>query len=230
MAFEGFQLITNAVTKTRDPQRNIPRGIYGSIGIVTVLYVLIALVAVGNLDQAGIHAAEEYALAAVAQPVLGTLGVVMVDIAAMLATASAINATIFGASRIAYEMGNDKLAPRPFARLTRSRIPAAGMIAIVALSLLLSVFGGLELIASFSSLTFLLVSLGVCVANYKLKDQTHTAQVPVLLGMVLITITITLLIFYLAVHSTGILYFCIGTYAAIAAAFAAFRHSNHRPR
>ncbi|MBW1636924.1 MAG: amino acid permease, partial [Deltaproteobacteria bacterium] len=124
VAFEGFQLITNAVCETRDPARNIPRGLYGSIGITSVIYFIIALVAVGNLDVSAIHAAKEYALAAVAKPILGTFGVVLVDVAAMLATASAINATIFGASHLTYEISHDNLAPKAFSFRTKSGVPA----------------------------------------------------------------------------------------------------------
>ena len=46
VAFEGFQLITSAVLETEDAERNVPRGIYGSILITSVIYIAIALVAV----------------------------------------------------------------------------------------------------------------------------------------------------------------------------------------
>lgn len=179
VAFEGFQLITNAVNETRDPERNIPRGLYGSIAITSVIYIVISLVAVGNLDATAIHAAQEYALAAVAKPIMGNLGVVLVDIAAILATASAINATIFGASHLAFQIAHDNLAPKVFSFRNREGVPIASAVTITILSLLLSALGGLELIASFSSLTFLLVSIAVCVANLKLRGETKSAITPV---------------------------------------------------
>jgi len=114
VSYEGFQLITNAVCETRNPEHNIPRGLYGSIAITSLIYIVISVVAIGNLDTAVIHAAKEYALAAVAEPILGRMGVVLVDLAAMLATASAINATIFGASRLALEISRENLAPKAF--------------------------------------------------------------------------------------------------------------------
>ncbi len=223
VAFEGFQLITNAVCETRDPERNIPRGLYGSIGITSVIYVVIALVAVGNLDVSAIHAAEEYALAAVAKPILGTFGVVLVDVAAMLATASAINATIFGASHLAYEISNDNLAPKAFSFRNRTGVPAAAAVVITAISVALTALGSLEVIASFSSLTFLLVSIGVCIANLRLRENTRTAITPVVLGIILMAITASLLVYYLAVNNIGAFYFAMSAYLSIGLIFVIFR-------
>jgi amino acid transporter len=71
VAFEGFQLITNGVCETKDPQKNIGRGIYGSIAIVTLIYVILSVVAIGSLSEAELVAAEEYALAVAIEPSMG---------------------------------------------------------------------------------------------------------------------------------------------------------------
>ncbi len=228
VAYEGFQLITNAVCETRDPERDVPRGVYASIAITSLIYVAIAFVAVGNLDVADLHAAQEYALAAVARPVLGRAGVVLVDLAAMLATASAINATIFGASHMAYEMARDDLAPRAFSFRNRDGVPARAAIVIAALAVCLSVAGGLELIASFSSLTFLLVSIAVCVANLRLRKDTHSATLPIVLGIGLMLATVSLLVAYVARHDPGTLYFALVTYALVGVTFAVAEGGRRR--
>lgn len=223
VAFEGFQLITNAVCETRDPERNVPRGVFGSIAVTSLVYVTIAWVAVGNLDAAAIHEAQEYALAAVAQPILGRAGVVLVDIAALLATASAMNATIFGASHLAYEISKDQLAPRAFSHRNGKAVPASAAIVITLLSVLLTNLGTLEIIASFSSLTFLLVSIAVSVANLRLREQTRAAPAPVYLGMVLMLATTVLLVAYLFEHNVGALLFAGSAYGAVALSFVVFR-------
>ena len=229
VAYEGFQLITNAVCETRDPERNISRGLYGSIAVTSVIYVAIAVVAVGSLETAALRAADEYALAAVAQPVLGRIGVVLVDLAAMLATSSAINATLFGSSHLAYEIARDNLAPKAFSFRTRKGVPAEAAVVITVLSLVLAVAGGLEFIASFSSLTFLLVSMGVCVANLKLRRRTRSAVAPVVLGMVLMGTTVCLLVYYLGENGPRELATVLGIYAATALGFTVF-HSQRRGR
>ena len=222
VAFEGFQLITNAVAETDNPERDIPRGIYGSIVITSVIYIAIALVAVGTLAPSELRGAGEYALAVVAEPTLGRTGVVLVDIAAMLATASAINATLFGSARLASEIAKDHLAPSLFSFRSRNDVPVSGVIVITVLSALLTGLGSLEMIAAFSSMTFLLVSIGVCVANLRLRSVTHAAVLPVVLGLLLMGAAVTLLVAYLAENDPGTLAFSGVAYAVVFVTHLAF--------
>jgi amino acid transporter len=205
VAYEGFQLITNAVQETDDPKRNVPRGVYASIGIVTAIYVVLAYVAVVALPIDDLVAAREYALAAVAQPVLGEAGRLLVGVAALLATSSAINSTVFGASRMMADMGTDGKMPHVVAARNSAAVPWVALTVLTGLGLALTVFGSLEVIAAFSSMTFLLVSLAVSVANLRIHGQTR-ARVPlVAAGIALLVATIALLVFYLATNQPGIL-------------------------
>ncbi len=222
VAYEGFQLITNAVNETRDPERNIPRGIFGSIVITSVIYIAIAIISVGNLDTESIHAAQEYALAVVAQPILGRLGGVLVDVAAMLATASAINATLFGSARLASEIATDRLAPAVFSFRSRTDIPVTGVVSIAGLAALLTLFGGLEVIAAFSSMTFLLVSIGVCLANLRLRADTSSRLFLVVAGLVLMGATVALLVAYLLRNDPSALGFTAAVYLTTAGAHIVF--------
>jgi amino acid transporter len=198
VAFEGFQLITNSVTETRDPDRNIPRGIYGSIIITSLIYVAIAVVGVGNLTPAEIASAKEYALAVAAQPVLGEAGRVLVGIAALLATSSAINATEFGASRMMAEMATERMMPHAFSFRSRTRhVPWLAVITMTGLALTFTVTNTLESIAEFSSLTFLLVSIAVCVANFRLRKKTGSNPWLIVAGITLMTVTVALLLGHL---------------------------------
>jgi len=197
VAYEGFQLITNSVCESKNPHRNIPLAIYGSIGIVMLIYTLLAIVAVGSMDIESLIQAEEYALAVAAEPVMGEWGPILVDVAALLATASAINATMFGASRMMAEMAKEHEMPSPFSFRNRGDVPWAAVCTIALLSLMFTLLGGLELIAAFSSMTFLLVSAAVGVANLRLRSKTG-ANVPfVVMGVVLLLVTIMTLLIYL---------------------------------
>jgi amino acid transporter len=205
VAYEGFQLITNAVQETDDPKRNVPRGVYASIGIVTTIYVVLAYVAVTALPIDKLVAAREYALAAVAQPVLGETGTILVGLAALLATSSAINSTMFGASRMMADMGTDRTMPESTARRNRSGVPFVAIIVLTALALVLTLFGSLEVIASFSSMTFLLVSLLVSIANLRLRQRTESRAGIIVAGIALMSATILLLWIYLVVHDPSTL-------------------------
>lgn len=215
VAFEGFQLITNGVCETKNPKQNIARGIYGSILVVTVIYVVLSLVAVGSLSQEELVSAKEYALAVAAEPSMGNAGRVLVSIAALLATASAINATMFGASRMMAEMATEHEMPKAFSFRNTQTVPWVAVVALGILTLFFTYFGGLELIASFSSLTFLLVSLAVNLANYKLRDKTNSNPYYIILGTLLVLFTIGTLLFYLISHLPQELLWIITIYAVI---------------
>lgn len=215
VAYEGFQLITNAVLETKDPDRNIPRAIYGSIVIVSVIYVTIAAVAVGSLTVDALIAERDQALAVAARPALGDLGVLLVGIAALLATSSAINATVFGASRMAAEIATERLAPKAFSFRNRRDVPWFAVLSLTVLALLLSVGGGLEMIAAFSSMTFLLVSIGVSIANLRLHKVTGSSGGLVVLGLLLMTVTTGILGLYLWENDRETLWLILGIYATV---------------
>ena len=197
VAYEGFQLITNAVCETRDARRNIPRGIYGSIIITSVIYIVLAIVGIGNLTLSELVAAEEYALAAAAKPVLGEAGTVLVGLAALLATSSAINATSFGAARMMAEMAQKARMPEAFSFRSKMDVPWVSVVALTVLAMAFTLASGLEVIAAFSSLTFLLVSIGVSIANLKLRADTNCRIGVVILGLGLMTATVLFLILHL---------------------------------
>ena len=215
VAYEGFQLITNGVCETADPHKNIPRGIYGSIAIVTLIYVVLSTVAVGSISEAELVAAEEYALAVAAEPSMGNAGRILVSIAALLATASAINATLFGASRMMAEMAREHEMPQAFSFRNREEVPWIAVVVIALLTIVFTYFGGLELIAAFSSLTFLLVSLAINIANYKLRHRTKGNPYYIVLGTLLVIITIGTLLVYLFEHSPEILVWIVGIYVVL---------------
>jgi len=215
VAYEGFQLITNGVCETQNPQKNIARGIYGSIAIVTLIYVVLSIVSIGSLSEAELVASEEYALAVAIEPSMGNAGRVLVSIAALLATASAINAAMFGASRMMSEMASEHEMPSAFSFRNRETVPWIAVVTLAILTVLFTYFGGLELIASFSSLTFLLVSLAVNIANYKLRHKTGANTYYIILGSVLLLFTIATLVYYLAIHSPENLIWIFSVYAVL---------------
>jgi amino acid transporter len=215
VAYEGFQLITNAVCETDNPHRNIPRAIYGSVTIVVLIYVALSIVAIGSISVEKLVAAEEYALAVAVEPFLGSSGRILVSLAALLATSSAINATMFGASRMMAEMASDDAAPIAFSFRSRVDVPWIAILTITILAIGLTALGGLQLIAAFSSMTFLIVSLAVSIANFRLRSQTGSRAVLVAVGMVLILATIVIMCIYLWRHAPTNLAWISSIYGSI---------------
>jgi amino acid transporter len=102
VAYEGFELIANTAEDISKPGRTLPRALYMSVGVVMLLYVGIAAITVGSLTPDKIAATADFALAEAAKPGLGNAGFLVVAISAVLATFSAINATLYGAARLSY--------------------------------------------------------------------------------------------------------------------------------
>ncbi|XOB98961.1 APC family permease [Deinococcota bacterium DY0809b] len=215
VAFEGFELVANAVKETQDPERDLPFGIYGSILVTAAVYVLLAVVAVGSLSLAEIRAASDYALAKVAEPVLGQAGRYLIALSALLATSSAINSTLFGASRMVAEMAQEGSLPRVFAARDARGVPWLGVVALAVAAGAFAVLGSLSLIAEFSSLTFLLVVLLVALAGWKLRREIHVNPWLAAAGFVLVLVVAATLLGYLATHRPDELVALLAIYAGV---------------
>jgi amino acid transporter len=178
-----------------------------------------------------LQGAKEYALAVVAKPVLGRIGVILVDVAAILATSSAINATLFGSSRLASEMATESLAPSVFSFHTRkSSSPVVGIIVITVLGAIFTSFSGLEAIASFSSMTFLLVLIGVAIACYRLRREISANGTPIIIGLVLMILVAIALGWNMATTSPMSLILTVGIYIAVAVAHFVFNRVRESKR
>ncbi len=137
LAYEGFELIANTAQDVEDVPRTLPRAYYTAVGFVIFLYVLVAFVAVGNLSVDKIVAAKDYALAEAARPFLGQTGFTLIAIAAMLSTASAINATLYGAARVSYTIARDGELPATLERKAWGQ-PAEGLLITAGMTLLIA--------------------------------------------------------------------------------------------
>jgi amino acid transporter len=180
VAYEGFELIANAGEDTRDPQRSLPRALYGSVVFVMALYVALSVVTVGSLPASAIDAAKEYALAAAARPALGPVGFTMVGVAALLSTFSAVNATLYGDGRLAYMLARDGELPEIFEQRVWSR-PIGAVAATGCFALLIANFLDVTEIAIIASAGFLLIFTSVNLAACKLAREIGSSRwIPVL--------------------------------------------------
>ncbi len=102
LAYQGFGLITNAVEDINNPETTLPRAIYLSIALVILIYISVSLAVIGNLFIFEIEKAKDYAFAAAAKPFLGTMGLKIMALAALISTFSAINASLYGGANVSY--------------------------------------------------------------------------------------------------------------------------------
>ena len=216
VAYEGFELIPNAVNEMEDPRHNLARGIFWSIGITILVYVLVSLVAVGNLLPEEIRRYREYALAVAAQPFLGQAGFLLIGLAALLSTASAINATLFGTARLGKVMAEERDLPAAFAFVRRGKgIPWFSLIVITGVTLAFVNLGNLTMIAAFSSSTFLLIFFAINLAAWRLRRRIAIHPAWPLLGMVCTLVSWMTLISHLWQHNREELLWIAPAYAIV---------------
>ena len=186
VAYEGFELIPNAVNEMQDPRRDLSRGLFLAIGITVTIYVLVSLVAVGNLLPDQIAKYEEYALAVAAKPFLGQAGFLLIGLAALLSTASAINATLFGTARLGMVMAQDEALPQAFSLKERHKdIPWLSLALITTAALVFVNTADLTIISSFASATFLLIFAAINLSALRLRKQIEIRPLAPALGLVL---------------------------------------------
>jgi len=200
LAYEGFELIANTAKDVKNPRKTLPRGYYTAVGFVIILYVLVSLVTVGNLSLNKIEAAKDYALAESAKPFLGSAGFTLIAIAALLSTASAINATFYGASRISYIIAKDGELPEVLEKKIWNR-PIEGLLITAGITLIVANLLDLSSISTMGSAGFLLIFAAVNAANVRLHVKTESRRYVSLIGVIVCLIALSTLIWQRAMTS-----------------------------
>jgi amino acid transporter len=218
VAYEGFELIPNAIDEMENPHRNLKRALIIAIVATTAIYVIVAMVALGNLSSAQIQHDQEYVLAVAARPTMGEFGFVLIGIAALLSTASAINATLFGAARLAMVMASEHALPRMFSLRGRTNdVPWVSLFALTAMSLAFALAAPLEIISTFASATFLLIFFAINLSAWRTHQRIELAAVWPLVGALLTAASFVLLMVRSYVAAPLSVWWIGGFYTAAAA-------------
>jgi APA family basic amino acid/polyamine antiporter len=180
-AFIGFDVVATTAEETRDPQRDLPRGIIGSLAICTVLYCAVSLVVTGmvSYDKLDPSAALANAFEVHGEKWMATL----ISAGAVAGLTTVVLTLLIGASRVVFAMGRDHLLPPVVARVhTTFRTPyviTAALTVLVAVVAGLTPVGVLEEMVNIGTLSaFVLVSLGVIVLRRTRPDLPRAFRVP----------------------------------------------------
>jgi len=154
-AFQGFSVITNSVEDMQDPEHTMLRSMCWAIGLVAVLYIAISIAVFGNLPLDAIIRNKDYALAEAAKPAFGVWGFKIMAATALLATASAINATLYAVTQISYTLAKDGDLPEAYDRNVFHN--TEGLIISALLVLPMIIFFNLGQIATIAAIAVLLI-------------------------------------------------------------------------
>ncbi len=154
-AFQGFSVITNSVEDMQSPSKTMLKSMILSIILVGVLYIAVTVAVFGNLSLAEIIKSKDFALAQAAEPVFGEWGFKIIAATALLATASAINATLYAVTQIGYTLAKEGNLPKVYERNVFRN--SEGLIISALLIVPMILFFNLGEIAAIASITVLLI-------------------------------------------------------------------------
>ena len=169
-AYQGFSVITNTVEDMQNPQTTMLKAMFVAILLVAALYILTSISVLGNLPLEKIIQTKDYALAEAAKPLFGEWGFKIMAATALLATASAINATLFAVSDIGYTMAKEGNLPKVYEYNIYNSFEGLIISALLIIPMIL--FFNLSQITTVASIVMLVVQGTTHIAHLNLLKET----------------------------------------------------------
>src|SRR5918994_925642 len=176
----------------KDPRRDLPRAMYLSLIITTILYVAIAICVYGMLPLEEVIAAGNTAIAAAAYPILGSAGFVIMTICACFSTSSAVNSQFFATTGVITYLTQIGQFPPVLGNKTGRNGNFGVVISTIFVSILTLLFD-LSAIASIGSAVALVIFMMVGIAHLRLIKETGANILIIYLSI--ISVVVTLVVF-----------------------------------
>ena len=171
VTYEGFGVVTNSAGDMRNPAKELPRAMFLALGIVIVVYIVVSSVVVMTMSLPAIEANQGHVLADAGRVIPGRLGFAVISLAAVLATASGVNATMFGDANLAYMVSKAGELPKDFARGVW-RGGTGGLFIAAAITAGFVVFFPLAAVGQMASRAFLIVYRPVSLGHLRVCRET----------------------------------------------------------
>ncbi|HEY1612963.1 MAG TPA: amino acid permease [Rhizomicrobium sp.] len=177
-AYIGFEAVSVAAQEARNPRRDLPIGILGSLGICTILYIGMALVLLGLTDWRTLDVPNPVSFAV---SKIGSLGwlVLWINVGAVVGLASVVFVSLYGQSRVFYSMARDGFLGKVFSAVhPRFHTPYVGTIIIGVCAAFAAALLPLDILADLVSIGTLLAFVAVCVGIMILRRTAPRARRP----------------------------------------------------
>jgi basic amino acid/polyamine antiporter, APA family len=173
VSYMGMTKVASVAEEVKDPERNLPLGMFLAFGSVVFIYVLGTSVMVGmvGVDVLALNGGDLTPVATVAESMVGPWGAVVMTVAAVLAFSSVANAGILSSSRYPLAMGRDRLLPEVFGRIGNQGTPTVGIAVSVALILLFVVVFDASKIAKLASAFQMVMFALACLAVIVMRES-----------------------------------------------------------
>lgn len=180
LAFKGFTTITNSGSEITDPHHNVGRAITISIVLCVVVYLLVAFGVGSSLTIDEIISARDYSLAEAAKPTLGEVGFLLTVLLAVVATASAVLASVFAVSRMLAMLTDMEMIPHSHFGMS-GPIQRHTLVYTVVIASTLAVLFDLSRIASLGAFFYLVMDMVVHYGVWRYRREEIGAAGAVLL-------------------------------------------------
>ena len=182
-AFIGFDIVATTAEETKNPQRDVPRGILGTLAIVTVLYVAVAVVLSGMVSYTELRDAGDQANLATAFAANGVdWAATVISVGALAGLTTVVIVLMLGQTRVLFAMSRDGLLPRQLAKTGEHGTPVRITFivgAVVAVTAAVFPIGRLEEMVNIGTLfAFVMVSAGVIVLRRTRPDLKRGFRAP----------------------------------------------------
>jgi APA family basic amino acid/polyamine antiporter len=203
-AFIGFDVVATTAEETRNPSRDVPLGIFGSLAICTVLYCAVTIVLTGMQNFREIDPADPAPLATAFTAIGHDTIANIISIGAAVGIIVVVMILLLGQTRVAFSMARDGLLPGVFAKVHPTfRTPYVVTATVGVLVTILATFTSIDVLAELVNVgtlfAFILVSIGVIILRKQRPDLQRAFRVPL---VPLIPIASALICFYLMLNLT----------------------------
>jgi len=204
-AYEGFRVITNTAEDMVDPGKMMLKAMFISISLVLLLYIAVTFAVFGNLSLSEIIKAQDYALAEAARPAFGQIGFSMMAAAALISTASSINANLYAVTNVTYQMAKNGELPEVYERNVWHS--SEGLIVSTIILILFVLFFDLTEIAGIGSISILFIHALVHIGHLLKIKETKASLALILIAIVSIISAIVFALNYTSQHIPSVGYY-----------------------
>ena len=205
-AYIGFDAVATAAEETKNPNRNLPIGIIGSLTVCTILYIVVALVLTGIVNYSTLNNAEPMARAL--RDNGSNIGSALVGTGAVAGMVAVLLVLMYGQSRIFFVMSRDGLIPNAFSKLHKKyHTPYVSCLIVTLAVALISGFTPIHTMGHMTSLgtlfAFMVVAIGVMVLRIKKPKLERPFRCPAVFAVAPVAILSCGYLIFTLLGSTG---------------------------
>lgn len=197
-AYLGFGVLAFTGGDIQEPEKNLPRAMYISLGFTMALYIALAIGVFGTLTVQQVIDNADTALAVAALPIFGKAGFTLISVAALFATTGSVNSMLYASIGATFTMARDGQLPARFGIKNR-RGGTQGLVISALLTMVLAILFDLGAIASLGSAVSLAVFALITVAHLRMVDETKASKPVLYAALVATSVAILLFCWYTAI-------------------------------